>query len=299
MSFYLKECLYGLAVGDALGFPFERLARGTFRCTGMTASRDQPKGTWSDDTAMTLAELASLGEKGKVDFDDICERFFAWMDRGCYSCSGTCLGIGHTTMEAIRNYMLGSEAVKSGLTGIRSNGNGALMRLMPFSLLKEDYRKEFDVAEAIGLTHRHPISVVCCLFYDRLIRTLLCCQSLREAYETAYAALTEEERNLIGAPDWPLLVDKEEDQMKSDGYVVSTLFTSIWCVEKTTTYREAVLKAVNLGEDSDTTASVTGVIASILYGIGAEKGISEEWINELRGKEMLDEAIRLASPMMQ
>lgn len=298
MTSHLEQCLFGLAVGDALGFPFEKFPRGTFSCTTMTSSSRFPKGTWSDDTAMTVAELVSLGEKGRVDFDDMSERFFCWMDQGRYSCTGTCNGIGHTTMEAIRNYMMGSEAVKSGLVGIRSNGNGALMRLMPFSLLKEEYRQGWDIKDAISMTHRHPISLACCIFYDHLLRALLFDSSLQAAYEFASERVEERERTLIQAPHWEELVSRTESEMKSDAYVVSTLFTSVWCVEKTTSYKEAVLKAVNLGEDSDTTASVTGVIAALKYGIGGKRGVPKEWIDDLRSKEMLGEAVKLASPMM-
>ena len=63
----LRDCVYGQAVGDALGVPYEFRARGTFGCTGMTGhgSHDQPAGTWSDDTSMALATCDSIRATGR------------------------------------------------------------------------------------------------------------------------------------------------------------------------------------------------------------------------------------------
>lgn len=64
-------------------------------------------------------------------------------------------------------------------------------------------------------------------------------------------------------------------------FVHDTLWAAVWCVKKTTNYRDAVLKAVDLGDDSDTTASVAGGIAGLIYGIGGEKGVPTNWIEQL------------------
>lgn len=65
----LRDCVYGQAVGDALGVPYEFRARGTFECTGMAGhgSHNQPAGTWSDDTSMALATCDSIRTTGRVD----------------------------------------------------------------------------------------------------------------------------------------------------------------------------------------------------------------------------------------
>jgi ADP-ribosylglycohydrolase len=70
-------------------------------------------------------------------------------------------------------------------------------------------------------------------------------------------------------------------RIKSSGYVLDTLEASIWCILSTSDYREAVLKAVNLGEDTDTTAAVTGGLAGILYGANS---IPLNWIDQLARK---------------
>lgn len=99
----LKAAIYGLAVGDAVGVPYEFRGRGTFECTDMIGygTHNQPEGTWSDDTSMALATCASIKACGRVDVDDIRDRFRRWLKEGAYSCkwcaacrgnNGTCTG---------------------------------------------------------------------------------------------------------------------------------------------------------------------------------------------------------------
>ena len=122
------------------------------------------KRTWSDDTALTLAELDSLGTLKRVDFDAIMQNFMEWFLMGKFSCTGRCFGAGKSTVHAIKNYCYGKKAIDCGSKDIMSNGNGALMRIMPFCLLREEYRKTFNFDDAVGMTHRHPINLVACCF---------------------------------------------------------------------------------------------------------------------------------------
>ena len=79
----LRDCIYGLAVGDALGVPYEFRPRGTFECTDMIGygTHGQPAGTWSDDTSMTLAACDSIRELGHIDTADMRDRFVSWIAR--------------------------------------------------------------------------------------------------------------------------------------------------------------------------------------------------------------------------
>lgn len=81
MHLKLHDAVFGLAIGDALGVPYEFRERGSFECKGMTGhgSHDQPAGTWSDDTSMTLATLDSPDEfDGIVLPADMKEKFLRW-----------------------------------------------------------------------------------------------------------------------------------------------------------------------------------------------------------------------------
>lgn len=123
----LRDAIYGLAIGDALGVPYEFRPRGSFACTGMTGhgTHDQPAGTWSDDTSMTLATCDSIRALGCVDVDDLRERFRAWINGGAYAIDGAVFDFGNTTAHAL--------AEGRGCAGERDNGNGSLMRIAPLA----------------------------------------------------------------------------------------------------------------------------------------------------------------------
>ena len=86
----LRDGIYGLAIADALGVPFEFKKRGTFTCTGMVGfgTWNQVAGTWSDDTSMTLATCKSIRDKNKIDVEDIRKNFEAWLFEGKFTCHG-------------------------------------------------------------------------------------------------------------------------------------------------------------------------------------------------------------------
>ena len=255
------------------------------------------KRTWSDDTALTLAELDSLGTLKRVDFDAIMQNFMEWFLMGKFSCTGRCFGAGKSTVHAIKNYCYGKKAIDCGSKDIMSNGNGALMRIMPFCLLREEYRKTFNFDDAVGMTHRHPINLVACCFFDVLVNAIVRGSDLKTAYETAEKSLSQEEKELIQMPSFGLLSERPESEIKSGRFVLDTLWAAIWCVEKTTNYRYAVLKAVDLGDDSDTTASVAGGIAGLIYGIGGEKGVPSNWIEQLACRNWLEDAAEKTAEM--
>lgn len=74
------------------------------------------------------------------------------------------------------------------------------------------------------------------------------------------------------------IADLPISEIRSGGYVIETIEACIWCLLTTNNYKEAVLKAVNLGHDTDTTAAVTGGLVGLLYGYG---GIPKEWVEKL------------------
>ena len=86
----------------------------------------------------------------------------------------------------------------------------------------------------------------------------------------------------------PEFVNLNVSQIKSSGYVVDTLEASIWCILNTTSYEEAVLKAINLGEDTDTIGAITGSLAGIIYG---SERIPQRWTSKLKNKEYLTNLI--------
>ena len=319
--------LYGFFVGDALGVPVEFLSRDKLKSDPVTdmignGTHNQPKGTWSDDSSMVLATIDSLYENkdkniknGIIDYNDLMDKFLKWKEKGEYTPFGKMFDIGYTTEAALLKYKKDNNDPFCGTNDIKSNGNGSLMRMLPIVLYSERYygasnhvfvRQTADyqiIREASSLTHSHILSIVACHIYNMYLSY---CFSYYLDAKSAYSALSNYfkdffEKKRVGNEEDTELCKQYfhrliyEDiskvnlsEIKSSGFVVDTLESSIYCILTTNNYKDAVLKAVNLGEDTDTIAAITGSIAGALYGID---NIPEEWINSLQRKELIDEYV--------
>jgi ADP-ribosyl-[dinitrogen reductase] hydrolase len=88
-----------------------------------------------------------------------------------------------------------------------------------------------------------------------------------------------------------------EDKIASDGYVIHTLEASIWCLFNSNSFQDAVLKAVNLGGDTDTTGCVTGGLAGVYYGFEA---IPKNWLSAIvREKDIGDVLAQFTSKVQR
>ena len=269
----LSDIVYGAAVGDAVGVPYEGFGRDMFVCTGMDGygNHNQPAGTFSDDTSMTLALCDSIRAcEGSINIDDMRERFRAWLNRGEYTSAPTAFGIGRTTMIALDQGF--------GLSNERSNGNGSLMRTLPLALTAAT---DAQIRAVSAITHAHPLSEEACVLAVAIARVLIEGRSLEEALSTLSVHNAELSRV-------PYILDYSRDDISSSAFVVSTLEAALWCLGRSSSFEECVLEAVNLGGDSDTTACVAGAYAGILYG---KEGIPLEWLEDLRGKDIIERCL--------
>ena len=273
--------LMGLVVGDAMGVPVEFNPRDSFKVTDMTAygTYDLPAGSWSDDSSMMLATVESIARLGEIDTDDIMKNFVRWVNEGEFTPYGELFDIGRATRNAIQRYVQGISAEQCGGTAEWDNGNGSLMRILPLAFTDCDYE---TVNAVSSLTHAHEISKAACRVYVYIARQLLQGKTLEEIYNCFGMKQSTFER-------LPILKGLTRDEIKSTGYVVDTLEAALWCNLNSNSYRECILMAVNLGDDTDTVAAVAGGLAGIIYGVGGEQGIPEEWINQLARKEWIEE----------
>lgn len=257
----LRDCLYGQAVADALGVPFEFKRRGTFTCSDMVGygSHGQPAGTWSDDTSMSLAICDSYRELGHLDCEDIRARFCAWYRDDAYTVDGL-FDIGGATARALDQ--------GQGCTGPRDNGNGSLMRTVPLAFTDAT---DSEVRAVSAITHAHRISTEACVRMVHIARAL----AAGEPFERAIPGCAE-------------LSAREPSQVPSTGFVEDTFNAALWCLTTTSSYEECACAAVNLGDDTDTTAAVAGALAGIVYGID---GIPREWLEKLRGKDVIERCL--------
>jgi len=299
----IQDGMLGLAIGDALGVPVEFRSRERLKqnpVMGMRAygTHNQPAGTWSDDTTMALCTLESLA-KG-VDYDDIMERFYRWVDEGYMTPHGKLFDIGRTTLHALHLYSTGTSALECGGTDIRDNGNGSLMRILPavFYLRREYGAACMEKPEAFALihnlsrlTHGHPISQIACGLYCDMANELMNGKTIAEAIghasliKDSWYGMQEEFSPWLSKFDFVnagILAALPEKAIRSSGYVVDTLQAALWCLITTDSYSQCVLKAVNLGDDTDTVGAVAGGLAGILYGA---ESIPEDWLDVLAKKE--------------
>lgn len=294
--------LLGVAVGDALGVPVEFKKRGTFRVTGMQGygTHNQPPGTWSDDTSLTLA-LADYLSPERCDPGVIALGMKEWYEEGKYTPHGKVFDVGGATERAIKRLEEGVPPEKSGGSGEKDNGNGSLMRISPlvfymFGIF--DPKARFRIVKKVSaITHAHEWSVAACYLYVELLNKIRMNRTKEEGYKelqedfthvTFISAETLARFDRILKGDIRRLSEKD---IRSSSFVVDTLEAAIWCFMTTDNYRDAVLKAVNLGDDTDTTGAVTGALAGLAYGT---KAIPEEWTRQLAG---FDEIRRISISM--
>ena len=296
----IKSVMIGHAVGDALGVPVEFASREEIAQNPVTdmegyGTYPYPKGTWSDDTSMSIAALDSLAS-GEVKWDEIMCNFGKWLKNGEYTPFGEAFDVGRTCLNAIINHFTdGTKSTESGGTDEQSNGNGSLMRIHPFALY--EYAKgTFDINvihTASALTHPHERSKIACGIYSFVLWELLkspsktaIIQGLNKA-KRFYHDCDEMKyycEMLFEDPDTIELVKR--DKIKSSGYVVDTLKAAIWCLMTTNNYKDCVLQAVNLGDDTDTVAAIAGGLAGALYGYD---NIRKEWRDTLIKREYIEQ----------
>lgn len=261
----MRSCVYGLAVGDALGVPYEFRGRGTFECTGMAGggTHGQPAGTWSDDTSMALCICSSVKRLACIDVADIAGRFRRWLGHGDFTCDGYAFDVGATCERAISTGVPGKSYGEC--------GNGSLMRTAPLAML--DCLDSGKVRDVSAITHAHPVAEWSCVTLCDML------WAVRNSGTQAKADLRRRYGHIVSRP---------AEAVKSDGYCGHTLEAALWCFVNTGSYADCVLTAVNLGGDTDTTAAVAGAIAGVYYGLGA---IPPEWVGRLRGKAVIDRCV--------
>ncbi|MBX9257235.1 ADP-ribosylglycohydrolase family protein [Desmonostoc muscorum CCALA 125] len=288
--------LMGLCVGDALGVPVEFTSRAERVKSPVTTmlgygTWNQPPGTWSDDSSLSFCLAESLCRG--YSLEAIANSFWRWYKEAYWTPRGDVFDIGQTTHTALMRLKQGVVAHQAGGKVENSNGNGSLMRILPMAYchrsltLGELLARVHDVS---GITHAHRRSQMACGIYISIAVSLLEGADLQTAYlqglqdiQTIYSV----REFLLEKPHFGRVFSGEiaklpVEEINSGGYVIDTLESSLWCLLNSSSYSEAVLKAVNLGGDTDTTAAVTGGLAGIYYGV---ENIPRQWMNQIARKQ--------------
>jgi ADP-ribosylglycohydrolase len=301
-------------VGDALGVPYEhgkaraipRSARLEMNELGRRlASHPVPTGTWSDDGAAALVVLEVLGAHGGLDLEVLARRLYDWMTSGALTVDGHVFDIGIQTAEALGRFQRGVPARQCGLAGVRNNGNGALVRALPLAL---DPRLDTATlaraaAEQSRITHAHPRALLCASLYALWARATLELGGRAASSEDAWRLATDQLRALVaGEPELTRELEREVRPAAApwgtgSGYVVDSLHSARWACQADD-YEQVVTRAIELGNDTDTTAALAGAVAGLRFGL---EGIPGRWRAGLRGAELAERlvasfALRVSPP---
>ncbi len=296
-----RGALIGLAVGDALGAAVEFRRPGSF--APVTGYRDGgphglEAGEWTDDTSMALALADSIGSAG-WDLNDQASRYVEWWKAGKYSVNGRCFDIGTTTRNALSNFVACNDARASGDRSESASGNGSIMRLAPVPIryvhfYPDQISQLARLAEESSLpTHPGEQCVSACRYLAMVLAALMQGESRETVLSPEWERLRELEKP---APLHPLIQEivrgsfrrKQPPAIQGSGWVVQSLEAALWAFHGGGSFEEAVLRAVNLGDDADTTGAICGQLAGAFWG---ESKIPESLRSGLARMDMLEKAL--------
>ena len=293
------DCVIGHAVGDAMGVPTEFKSREKLLSNPVTdmvgfGSHSVPKGTWSDDTSMSIGTIdAIINNNGEINLKDIMMNFYYWLKENKFTPHGEVFDAGSTCVKSVVNFSKSLDVTTCGLKDVYSNGNGSLMRIYPIALyayykglLEEEVIKL--VNDASSLTHAHEISKLGCYIYTRYMMYLLSGSSKEEAYKKVrmidYSSYDESAIKAYSRILDNNIANLKIDDIKSSGYIVDTLEASLWILLNSKDYKEAIIASTNIGNDTDTIGAITGSMAGIIFGI---ENIPSKWVDDLVKKDYL------------
>ena len=289
-----RNGILGFAIGDAMGVPNEFCLREKLMENPVTEmigfkSHDVPKGSWSDDTSLTLATMDSIIEKKEIDTEDMATKFLEWMKEYKYTPTNVVFDIGRTTLKALARFEAHLRpASECGGNNDLDNGNGSLMRMLPIAYyvyyknLSEE--KIYNLVKNVsGITHRHEISLMGCFIYVIFANELLNKRSKEEAYDrvknidyTKY--FSEETIEKYSRILKEHIATFKLEEISSSGYIVHTLEAVIWVIFNTYTFNSTIIGAINLGNDTDTIGACAGGLAGIIYTL---KDVNPRWEKDL------------------
>ncbi|MGB0371984.1 MAG: ADP-ribosylglycohydrolase family protein [Opitutales bacterium] len=276
--------ILGLAVGDCLGMPWEFQSRGSFPQVTSFAkggAHNAQWGEWSDDTSMAMCLAETLIRHQGWNAADAADRFRQWYRAGYWSAREACFDIGNATRQAIEQFEKSHDPFSS-CSDEASSGNGSIMRLAPIAMTFYKSARLFEiVAESSRLTHGSRTCLDACHLMASVFRGILQGRMKSEILSVSFLQKNGPELGYCEAIAPIVQCDfrrKAESDIQTTGYVAHTLEAALYCWAHTNTYRDAVLMAVNLGDDTDTTAAVTGQIVGAFTGLS---GIPSNWHKEI------------------
>lgn len=286
--------LLGLAAGDALGGAVEFMPRAAIKRVYPDGVREIAGGgphelrvgEVTDDTAMALAIARACSPDG-IDLDAVAANFLAW-----YQSDPKDIGI--TTSRALAKMAAGVPwreigEQMMGETPGKLAGNGSVMRAAPVALrFRHDRKMLREVSiDTARMTHPDPMATWGAVALNQAIVHLLDGGDV----ETVQDAAIQDIDNDAVVDAIRQCADRDYDDVQSSGFVLHTLGAAFWCLAHCDNAEDAIVTAVGMGEDTDTTGAVTGALVGALYG---RSTIPDRWVDVL---EPRDELLELAADL--
>lgn len=260
----------GLAIGDAMGAPVEFKVKGSF--PEVKNYQDSPRfgiiaGQWTDDTIMALCMAEAIIKENGYDSYSVMDQYLKWYKDGYNSPNGRVFDIGGQTSRALSEYNSFPAFVKK----TDSAGNGVLMRLSPavISTINLPTFESIAVFETSARdTHNSNEAAEATILLGLIIRNLINGNNIENSLKNSEKDIKEYfyTFNIPYSNVYERVANFTDADARNGGYVIPSLGTAIWALKTTNNFKDAVLKVVNLGKDSDTVAAITGQMAGALYG---------------------------------
>jgi ADP-ribosyl-[dinitrogen reductase] hydrolase len=231
-------------------------------------------GEWTDDTQMSLIVAESLLASGGLDEGDLYRRFHAWL-------AGAPKDVGNQTRAVLSSPLGWDQSARAyAADGHRAAGNGSLMRTTPVAIAFAGAGRDatMDAARRVSLlTHGDPAAGEGCAIFCELVRVALAGEDPLAALAATLELVDESAR-----PRFARVLDEswQPDGVEPNGAVWGALGTAVWALRRASSFAEAVVLAIDTGDDADTVGCITGGLAGAVYGIGA---IPSRWASPIHG----------------
>lgn len=293
----IYNSLMGFVIGDAVGVPIEFMDKDEIAKLQLddyveTYRSNQPIGSWSDDSSLTLCLVETINENG-LNFNLYSKKMIKWLFENYMTPNNKAFGIGRGTFFSIGKLQDGVSYKESGEKSINSNGNGSLMRIIPLVFyINPNDESRFEIVETCSaITHAHDISKISCCIYTEYFWQLMKTQDKIKAYNKMQEIIKKQysQNQYITSFDSILnnnIYDVDYNQLSGSGYVITTLENVLYCFINGNSYKDCVIKALKIGGDTDTNAAITGGLAGYFYN-----EINEKWLEKLIKKDMVEKLI--------
>ena len=313
-----KACIgamLGMAIGDAIGervefYPLKYGCNDIQDMGNKMYGKFQLKpGQWTDDTSMGLCLADSLLEnKGDFNGHDFMLRLLSWWNFGYNNTfrfdnnryKKNSFGLGGNVAGSFKRYL--SEYGKNEFTTYgdeNTSGNGSIIRNAPIPICFYKYSYlALDTAEKQSkVTHKGNEAAGCCQLMTFITLKILEGENLKDILNNLkntfkckynsvnYLAYSMQEGNdpdrnrNWNVPDYKYSLKRAQSNPGYIGsYSMDAMAMALHILMNTNSFREAILKGINLRGDADSLGAVIGQLAGAYYGLD---GIPEDWIKTI------------------